>query len=115
MAGPRNHLTSGIVTSLWGSYSRSGAAVPRAFIGGALHVLFIRRVVSAMPGRLCVETDSNVPLPRRSGLADTIGMNEAALGAGSRGRNLRVVAKRPIRAADVPCALTECGPDVVAP
>jgi hypothetical protein len=65
-----------------------------------------------VPVRRCVEMVSNAPVPCRSGLAETIGMNEAALGAGLWGRNLRVVAKRAIRAADVARALTECVPHV---
>jgi hypothetical protein len=40
-------------------------------------------------------------------------MNEAALGAGLWGKNLRVVARRANRAAELPRALTECVPDVV--
>jgi hypothetical protein len=56
---------------------------------------------------------SDAPVPCRSGLAETMGMNEAALGAGLWGRNLRVVAKRAIRAAEVPRAVTEGVPHVV--
>ena len=62
--------------------------------------------------RRFVEKVSNAPVPRRAGMAETIGMNEAALGAGLWGRKPRVLAKRPIRAAAVPRALTECVPHV---
>lgn len=66
-----------------------------------------------MPVRRCVAKVSDAPVPCRSGLAETMGMNEAALGAGLWGRNLRVVAKRAIRAAEVPRAVTEGVPHVV--
>lgn len=72
-----------------------------------------RRIVSAVPVRRCVAKVSDAPVPCRSGLAETMGMNEAALGAGLWGRNLRVVAKRAIRAAEVPRAVTEGVPHVV--
>ena len=65
-----------------------------------------------MPVRRCVGNVPNVPVVRRSGLAETIGMNEAALGAGLWGRNLREVAKRASRAADLPRSLTEGVADV---
>ena len=54
----------------------------------------------------------SVPVPRRSGMAETIGMNEAALGADLWGRNLRVVSKRAIRAAELPHAFLEGVPHV---
>ena len=65
-----------------------------------------------MPVRRCIEKVSNAPVPCRSGLAERIGMNEAALGADLWGRNLRVVSKRAIRAANVPRALVEGVPHV---
>ena len=65
-----------------------------------------------MSERRCVEKVSNSPVPCRSGMAETIGMNEAALGADLWGRNLRVLSKRAIRAANVPRALTEGVPHV---
>ena len=71
-----------------------------------------RRVVSAVPVRRCVMNVSNVPVARRSGLAETIGMNEAALGAGLWGSNPRVVANRWICAANVPRAFVEGVPHV---
>ena len=60
-----------------------------------------------MSERRCVEKVSHSRVPCRSGMAETIGMNEAALGADLWGRNLRVLSKRAIRAANVPRALTE--------
>ena len=71
-----------------------------------------RRIVSAVPVRRSVENVSGAPLACRSGLAETIGMNEAALGAGLWGRNPHVVANRWICAASVPRALTEGVPHV---
>lgn len=65
-----------------------------------------------MSERRCVEKVSNSPVPCRSGMAETIGMNEAALGADLWGRNLRVVPKRAIRAAEVPRAFAEGVPHV---
>jgi len=62
--------------------------------------------------RRSVESVADAPVACRSGLAETIGMNEAALGADLWGRNPRVVAKRAIRAANVPRALIEGVPHV---
>ena len=51
-------------------------------------------------------------VPRRSGMAETIGKNEAALGIPLWGTNRCVVASRANRAASVPRALTEGVPHV---
>jgi hypothetical protein len=62
--------------------------------------------------RRCVEKVSNSPVPCRSGMAETIGMNEAALGIPLWGTNRCVVASRANRAANLPRALTEGVPHV---
>ena len=65
-----------------------------------------------MPVRRSVENVAHVPVACRSGLAEIIGMNEAALGAGLWGRNVRVVARTAIRAAEVPHGFAEGVPHV---
>jgi hypothetical protein len=60
-----------------------------------------------VPERRFAEKLSNAPMPCRLGLAETIGMNEAALGAGLWGRNPAEGAERWIRAGDMPRAWTE--------
>jgi len=65
-----------------------------------------------VPVRRSVENVAHVPVACRSGLAEIIGMNEAALGIPLWGTNRCAVAKSWIRAADVPRALIEGVPHV---
>jgi hypothetical protein len=65
-----------------------------------------------VPERRFVVDVPNVAMARRSGLVETIGMNEAALGAGLWGLNPRLGAERWIRAAAVPRAAAEGVPHV---
>jgi len=65
-----------------------------------------------VPVRRCVVRVSNVRVLCRSGLAETIGENEAALGAGLWGIKRCVVVERLMRAADLPRALVDRVPHV---
>jgi hypothetical protein len=65
-----------------------------------------------VPVRRSARKISDARMPRRSGLAETIGMNEAALGIPLWGSNRCVVASRANCAANVPRALFECVPHV---